>query len=111
MSNRKSFKPQSLATRGRKATATPNTSTSSTSSTPSTSTGKRNRQAPDYCGFESSVCSVRDQETAPALKRQRTINPVIETVIPEEAPQTQVEETNFELPIVSPPDPTNTPTF
>ena len=68
-------------TNSRKATATPNTSPSSATSTPATSTGKINRRATDYYGFESSVGSVRDQKTAPAPKRQIKINPVIETVI------------------------------
>ena len=97
MSIRKPSKPQPLATEGHKATATPNTS----ASTSSTSTGKRTRRAPEYYGFESSVCLVNNQETAPVCKRQGTINPVIETVIQEEAPQPPLKETNFELPIVS----------
>ena len=38
-------------------------------------------------------------------KRQRQNNPVIETVIQEEALKTPAVETPFELPVVSPPEP------
>ena len=73
--------------------------------TPTTSMFKRTRKAPDYSGFESSGCSVSDNESIAAPKRQTQINPVIETVIQEEALQTPAAETSFELPVVSPPGP------
>ena len=41
----------------------------------------------------------------PAPKRQKPNNPVIETVIKEEALQPPSVETSFELPVVSPPGP------
>ena len=41
----------------------------------------------------------------PAPKLQRQVNPVIETVIQEEALQPPAVETSFELPVVSPPAP------
>ena len=66
---------------------------------------KRNRNGPDYFGFESSVCSVSDDSAAPAPKRTKTANPVIETIIQEEASQPPVAETSFELHNVSPPAP------
>ena len=65
---------------------------------------KRNRRASDYFGFESSVCSI-SEDSAPAPKRQKASNPVIETVIQEEALQPPPIETSFELPVVSPPPP------
>ena len=72
---------------------------------PSTSTGKRNRQAPGYYGFERTVLSVSELEPVPASKKQETTNPVIETVIYECATQPPVNETGFELPVVSPSNP------
>ena len=71
---------------------------------PSTSKTKIYRKAPDYFGFESSVCSISD-DSAPAPKRHKTANPIIETIIQEEALQPPATETNFELPVVSPPAP------
>ena len=65
---------------------------------------KKNRKAPDYFGFESSVCSI-SKDSAPASKRHNASNPVIETVIQEEALQPSPIETSFELPVVSPPPP------
>ena len=41
----------------------------------------------------------------PAPKRQKPNNPVIETVLQEEALTPSSVETSFELPVVSPPDP------
>ena len=66
---------------------------------------ERKRNGPDYFGFESSVCSVSDDSASPAPKRPKTANPVIKTIIQEEASQPPVAETSFELPIVSPPAP------
>ena len=80
-------------------------STISSIASPKTSRATLNRKAPDYFGFESSVCSISDPETMPAPKRQRTNNPVIVTVIQEEALKPPTVETSFELPVVSPPDP------
>ena len=48
------------------------------------------------------MCSI-SEDSAPAPKRQKAINPVIETVIQEEALQPPAIETSFELPVVSPP--------
>ena len=113
MSSRKPKKRQTGRTRWRQSSTTLNTSNASsvavslvTSSTasPSTSKFKINRKAPDYFGFESSVCSI-SEDSAPAPKRHEAINPVIETVIQEEALQPSAIETSFELPIVSPPPP------
>ena len=47
------------------------------------------------------MCSVNDPETIPAPKLQKQCNPVIETVIQEEALQPPAVETSFELPVVS----------
>ena len=80
-------------------------SAASSTASPSTSKTKRNRRAPDYFGFESSVCSVSDDSAAPAPKRSKTAKPVIETIIQEDASQPPVVETSFDLPIVSPPAP------
>ena len=113
MSSRKPKKLQTGRNRSRQSSTTLNTSNASsvaassvTSSTasPSTSKSKRNRNAPDYFGFESSVCSVSN-DSSPAPKRHKTTNTVIETVIQEEALQPPATETSFELPIVSPPAP------
>ena len=113
MSSRKAKKPQPGSCRSRKLSTTLNTSNASsvaassvTSSTasPSTSKTKRHRRAPDYFGFENSVCSISN-DSAPAPKRQKTVNPVIETIIQEEASQPPATETDFELPGVSPPAP------
>ena len=78
--------------------------TSSTAS-PSTSKSKGTRKALDYFGFESSVCSVGNNDSVPVPKRHNSTNPVIDTVIQEEALQPPVIDTSFELPIVSPPAP------
>ena len=110
MSSRKPKKPQPGSNRSRKSSTTLNTSNASsvaassvTSSTasPSTSKTKRNRRAPDHFGLENSVCSISDV-SAPAPKRQKTANPVIEIIIHEEASQPPATETDCELPIVSP---------
>ena len=114
MSSRKHKKSQARRNRSRQSSVTLNTSNASsvaassvTSSTtsPSTSKSKRIRKAPDYFGFESSVCFVSDNDSVSVPKRQKTINPVIETVIQEEVPQPRVLDTSFELPGVSPPAP------
>ena len=90
MSSRKPKKPQAGGKRSRQSSVTFNTSnassvaaSSATSSigSPSTSKTKRNRRAPDYFGFENSVCSVSDDSAVPAPKRPKTGNPVIETII------------------------------
>ena len=44
---------------------------------PTTSKGKKNHKAPDYYGFENSVCFVSDPETMTAPKRPKPKNPVI----------------------------------
>ena len=77
----------------------------SSAASPFSSRNKRNRRAPDYFGFESSVCSVSDDSAAPAPKKQKSANPVIATVIQEEAAQPSVPETYYELQVVSPPAP------
>ena len=114
MSSRKPKKPQAGRNRSRQSSVTLNTSNASsvaassvTSSTasPSTSKSKRTRKAPDYFGFESSVCSVSDNDSVSAPKRHKPTNPVIETVIQEEALQPPLLDTSFELPVVSPPAP------
>ena len=113
MSSRKPKKSQLGSTRSRKSST--NLSTSNASSTaassvisstasPSTSKAKRNRQAPDYFGWENSVCSISD-DSAPASKRQKSSNPVIETILQEEASQPPATETEFEHPVLSPPEP------
>ena len=87
MSMRKPSKPRPSISRSQKSSATPNTSVASSTSSPTTSKGKRNRRAPDYYGFQSSVCSVSDQKSIPMPKRAWTTNPVIETVIQAESSQ------------------------
>ena len=113
MSSRKPKKPQPGSNRSSKSSTNLNTShassvaassVSSSTALPSTSKTKRNRRAPDYFGFENSVCSISD-DSAPASKRQKTANPVIETILQEEASQPPATETGFELPVVSPPAP------
>ena len=113
MSSRKPKKPQPGSNRSRKSSTTLNTfnassvtasSVTSSTASPSTPKTKRNRRAPDYFGFENSVCSISD-DSAPAPKRQKTANPFIETKIQEEASQPPATETDFELPVVSPPAP------
>ena len=103
MSARKPKKPQPGSTRSSKASTNLSTSNASsiaaslvTSSTasPSTSISKRNRRAPGYFGFENSVCSISD-DSAPASKRQKTENPVTETILQEEASQPPATETEF----------------
>ena len=69
MSARKPTKPQLLITQGSKNSATPNSSAASFVSTPSTSTEKRKRRDLDYYGFQSSIRSVTDLESAPVSKR------------------------------------------
>ena len=85
MSTRKPTKPQPLMTRSRKPCANPKTSAASSTSSHSTSKGKPNRRAPDFYRFESSVCLVSDQDVASIPKRPRTTNPVIRTILQEEA--------------------------
>ena len=113
MSSRKPKKPQPGSNRSSKSSTNLNTSNTSsiaassvTSSTasPSTSKIKRNRRAPDYFVFKNFVCSISD-DSAPASKRQKTANPVIETILQEEASQPPATESEFELLIVSPPAP------
>ena len=103
MSSRKPKKPQPGSNRSRKSSTTLNTSNASsvaassvTSSTasPSTSKTKRKQRSPDYFGFENSVCSISD-DSAPAPKKQKTANPVIEKIIQEEASQPPATETDF----------------
>ena len=102
MASRKPRKPQAGGKRSRNTSATLNTSNASsvaassvTSSVASSSTSrnKRTRPAPDYFGFESSLCSISDDSAAPVPKKQKPLNPVIET------------DTHYELRVVSPPAP------
>ena len=46
-----------------------------------------------------------DDSAAPVSKKQRSANPVIETIIHEEAAQPPVPATDYELRVVSPPAP------
>ena len=112
MASRKPRKPQAGGKRSRNTSATLNTSNASsvaassvTSSvaSPSTSRNKRTRRAPDYFGFESSVCSISDDSAAPVPKKQKPANPVIETIIQEEAALPPVPDIHYELRVVSPP--------
>ena len=113
MASRKPRKPQAGNKHSRTTSTTLNTSNASsvaasaTSSvaSPSTSHTKRNRRAPENYGFESSVCSLSDDSAAPVSKKQRPANPVIETIIQEEAAQPPVPDTDYELRAVSPPAP------
>ena len=75
------------------------------STTPTSSNSKSARKAPDYFGFKSSVCTVSDIDSVPAPKRPKQINPVIKTVIQEEALLSPAAVTSFEMPVVSPPAP------
>ena len=111
MASQKPRKPQAGGKRSRNTSENLNTSNTSsvanssvTSSvaSPSTSRNKRNRRAPDYFGFESSVCSISDNSAAPVSKKQKSTNPVIETIIQEEATQPPAPDTYYELQIVSP---------
>ena len=110
MASRKPRKPKAGEKRSRNTSTTLNTSNASsvaassvTSSvaSPSTSRNKRTRRAPDYFGFESSVCSISDDSAATVPKKQKPANPVIETIIQEEAEQPPVPDTNYELRVVS----------
>ena len=116
MSSRKPKKPRKGSNRSRQSSTTLNASNASsvaassvTSSTTSPSTSKiktkTEGRAPDYFGFESSVCSVSDDSGAHAPKRHKTTNPVIEIIIQEEASQPPASETYFELTVVSTPAP------
>ena len=114
MSARKPRKPQAGGKRSRHTSVSLNTSNASsvaapsvTSSipSPSTTSTKRNRRAPEYYGFESSVNSVSDDSTAPVSKKPKRTNPVIETILQEEATQPPVPDTGYELTIASPPAP------
>ena len=114
MTSQKPKKPQAGGKRLRQSSAALNTSNASSvpassaassTNSPPASKAKRNRRAPDYFGFESSVCSVSNDSAVTAPKRSRTTNRVIETIIQEEASQPPVVETSFNLPIVSPPAP------
>ena len=82
----------------------------SSTASPSTWKTKKNQRVPDYFGFENSVCSIGD-DSAPEPKRQKTANPVIETIIQEEASQPPATEIDFELPVVSPPAPLHVGTW
>ena len=104
MSSRKPLKRQASKSRSLKSSARPNTTAASSISRPTTSNGKINCRTPDYYGFQSSVCSVSDQESIPAFKRPRPANPVIKTVIQEKASQPPLIETSFQLSILSPLD-------
>ena len=72
LSTRKPTKPQPIITRNRKPSPTPNTPALSSTSRPCTSKSKRNRRAPDYYGFKSSVFSVSDQDVAPTARHPRS---------------------------------------
>ena len=100
---RKPAKPQQIANQVRsvKNTVAPKTSAASSTSTPSAQTGKRNRRAPVYYRFANSFCSVSDSESILAQIKQRKTNPVIKMIIQ----QRPIEETSYELPVVSLPDP------
>ena len=109
MSSSTPKKLQVGTSRSRKLSATPNTSNAlsiaassaaSSTVTPTTSKSKRTRKAPDYFGFESSVYLVSDPEPMTAPKSQKQINPVIETVIHEEALQPSAIDTSCELTVV-----------
>ena len=111
MSSRKPKKIQSGTGRSRQSLVTLNISNASsvaassvTSATafPTTSKSKRTRKAHDYFGFQSSLCSVNDNDSAPAPKRNESNNPVIKTVIHEEVLQPPAAETSFDLPVISP---------
>ena len=111
MSARKPRKPQAGGKRSRHTSVSLNTSNASsvaapsvTSSTtsPSTTSTKRNRRAPEYYGFESSANSVSDDSTAPVSMKPKRTNPVIETILQEEATQPPVPDTDYELTIASP---------
>ena len=111
MSARKPRKPQAGGKRSRHTSVSLNTSNASsvaapsvTSSitSPSTTSTKRNRRAPEYYGFENSVNSVSDDSTAPVSKKPKRTNPVIETILQEEATQPPVPDTDYELTIASP---------
>ena len=112
MSSRKPKKPQAARNRSRQSFVTLNTSNASSvaassvtssAASPTTSKSKRNKKAPDYFGSESSLCSVSDNDSVSVPKRHKSTNPVIETVIQEEALQPPVADTSFEMPVVSPP--------
>ena len=114
MASRKPKKPQAGGKRSSNTSATLNTSNessvaassvTSSAASPSTSRNKRTRRAPDYFGFESSVCSVSDDSAAPASKKQKPENPVIATIIQEEAAQPSAPATYYELQVLSPPAP------
>ena len=90
MASRKPKKPQVGGKRSRNTSATLNasnassvaaSSVTSSAASPSTSRNKRTRRAPDYFGFESSVCSVSDDSAAPAHKKQKPEKKVIATII------------------------------
>ena len=105
MASRKPRKPQAGGKRSRNTSASLNTSTASTVAassvtssvaSPSTSRNKRTQRALDYFGFESSVISVSDYSAAPVSKKQKPANPVIETIIQEEAAQPPVPDTHYD---------------
>ena len=114
MTSRKPKKPQAERNRSRQSSITLNTSNASSvaassvtssNASPSTSKSNRTRKAPDYFGFESSVCLVSQKDSVPVPMRHKSTNPVIETINQEEALQPHVLDTAFELPVVSPPAP------
>ena len=111
MASRKPKQPQVGGKRSRNTSTTLNTSYASSvaassaasfAASPSTSRNKRTRRAPDYFGFESSLCSVSDDSAAPAHKKQKPENQVIAIVLQEEAAQPPAPATNYELRVVSP---------
>ena len=114
MASHKPKKPQAGGKRSRNTSGTLNrsnassvaaSSVTSSAASPSTSRNKRTRRAPDYFIFESSVCSISDDSAAPASKKQKPENPVIATIIQEEAAQTSAPATYYELQVVCPPAP------
>ena len=48
------------------------------------------------------MCSISDDSAAPVSKKQEPTNPVIETIIQEEATQPPAPDTYYELQVVSP---------
>ena len=108
---RKPRKPQAGGKRSRHTSVSLNTSNASSvaapsvassTTSPSITSTKRNRRAPEYYGFESSVNSVSDDSTAPVSKKPKRTNPVIETILQEEATRPPVPDTDYELTIASP---------
>ena len=107
MTCRKPTKARPQVNRGMRGrnTAIPNSSAAPSTLTTSTPTGKRNRHAPNFYGFESWVCAVSESQSIPAPKKLRTTNPVIAMIIQEDSTQPPPEEISFELPVVNPSHP------